>query len=941
MSGPANSNKNLKRDAEREQQPWGPALQQQPKQEQRPESGGQWEEVKKKKVKKYPSKKEREEAERKCSQLPPSEGPSQQQPPVQIKTEEIEKNFESMGVSPKKKIKMIEASPDGRVYEGKRGTPCRLEVNYLEILINNLKPNAFHYDVTFTPDVPKKMLPKALEAFMKNNFPKISYSFDGRKSFYTVNVMSKDLEETFEHDVIAILGDRQKDFKVNVKLATIIDMSVLKHYRKAEYQNNDKPMQAVQCLDVILRTAFNPLISSNRAIQAGRALYFAQERSIPLGDSMELWLGLFQSAVLGRDALYLNVDVAHKAFPSPMSLLDLVRSFDRSGNLPARFDDRYGRQLTEHLKMLSVSYRPDKNQPAKTFGFNGLKESANNATFVDEKGVKMTVQGYFQKKGIRLQFPDYPVLWVGSRARNVYLPMELCEIPAGQATNKKCTPKAVAAMIKYSATSTDERKRKILDLLKKINYQNPQGEISGFGVEIGKNFIQTDGRIIEAPQIKYLNQTVRPDKGVWRGEKFLESAKPVKWAVINCDERTSIQEVVTFKKNILSESRRMGMNLAESRGDSDYIKIKMASRRFDDDLNSMVKGLEWCKVNGYGIVFVIIVDFNDCYAKVKQAAELKVGILTQCLKANTIFRMGKGNPMMTINNILLKVNAKLNGKNHEVIERSYNSFNQVNNGVMFIGADVTHPSPDQSDIPSVVGVAASYDDVGFRYQCAWRLQQPKEEMIVDLENILVEQLHFYKKQNKKLPTKIMYYRDGVSEGQFTEVLEIEMKAIRAAMLRIYGPQQPQAKVTFIVVQKRHHTRFFPTQRKFSDGRNNNIPAGTVVDKSIVHPFQYQFFLASHAAIQGVTKPTKYCILVNESKILPDDLQAITYDLCHLFTRCNRSVSYPAPTYYAHLVAARGKQYTIGRKLDMSLLKQEYQKRTVQPFITVECPMYFV
>ncbi|CRL06071.1 CLUMA_CG019202, isoform A [Clunio marinus] len=48
--------------------------------------------------------------------------------------------------------------------------------------------------------------------------------------------------------------------------------------------------------------------------------------------------------------------------------------------------------------------------------------------------------------------------------------------------------------------------------------------------------------------------------------------------------------------------------------------------------------------------------------------------------------------------------------------------------------------------------------------------------------------------------------------------------------------------------------------------------------------KYQFFLASHAAIQGVTKPTKYCILVNESKILPDDLQAITYDELKLYYR---------------------------------------------------------
>lgn len=149
---------------------------------------------------------------------------------------------------------------------------------------------------------------------------------------------------------------------------------------------------------------------------------------------------------------------------------------------------------------------------------------------------------------------------------------------------------------------------------------------------------------------------------------------------------------------------------------------------------------------------------------------------------------------------------------------------------------------------------------------------------------------------------------------------------------------------------------------FSDGKNNNIMPGTVVDKDIVHPFQYQFFLASHAAIQGVTKPTKYCVLVDENRpeISTDDLQAITYgkfetvfselmltvvtlpsDLCHLFTRCNRSVSYPAPTYYAHLVAARGKQYTIGARLDMRNLQREYSKRTIRPHIVNNCPMFFV
>lgn len=57
----------------------------------------------------------------------------------------------------------------------------------------------------------------------------------------------------------------------------------------------------------------------------------------------------------------------------------------------------------------------------------------------------------------------------------------------------------------------------------------------------------------------------------------------------------------------------------------------------------------------------------------------------------------------------------------------------------------------------------------------------------------------------------------MSDGQFSAVLEIEMTAIRAAMKAVYGTTA-HAKVTFVVVQKRHHTRFFPTDPKFSDSQ---------------------------------------------------------------------------------------------------------------------------
>lgn len=87
-------------------------------------------------------------------------------------------------------------------------------------------------------------------------------------------------------------------------------------------------------------------------------------------------------------------------------------------------------------------------------------------------------------------------------------------------------------------------------------------------------------------------------------------------------------------------------------------------------------------------------------------------------------------------------------------------------------------------------------------------------------------------------------------------------------------------MTVVVVQKRHHTRFFPgnTGVGREDRKNNNVPAGTIVDQVIVRPTENHFYLVSHQSIQGVAKPTKYCILLDESNFSIDDLQELTYNV---------------------------------------------------------------
>lgn len=274
------------------------------------------------------------------------------------------------------------------------------------------------------------------------------------------------------------------------------------------------------------------------------------------------------------------------------------------------------------------------------------------------------------------------------------------------------------------------------------------------------------------------------------------------------------------------------------------------------------------------IVFCVIPPKSQNYTKIKQEAELEVGVLTQCITSDTILRRATGS---TLSNILLKVNAKLNSKNHKLLPSPsapiLSNFDEE--PVMFIGADVTHPAPGLANGGySVAAVVASYDRHAFGYNYGSRPQIG--EIIVDFQTFVKDALMFFLKQNHRLPSKIFYFRDGVSDSQFKQVMESEWNALLRACGEVKHGYDKTVKVTIIIVQKRHHTRFFPGQNKISEDRNNNVPAGTVVDTIITRPDEPQYYLCSHQAIKGVARPTKYCILLDDGQHSMDDLQALTY-----------------------------------------------------------------
>ena len=100
--------------------------------------------------------------------------------------------------------------------------------------------------------------------------------------------------------------------------------------------------------------------------------------------------------------------------------------------------------------------------------------------------------------------------------------------------------------------------------------------------------------------------------------------------------------------------------------------------------------------------------------------------------------------------------------------------------------------------------------------------------------------------------------------------------MREACIKLEADYKPG--ITFIVVQKRHHTRLFCADKKEQSGRSGNIPAGTTVDIGITHPTEFDFYLCSHQGIQGTSRPSHYHVLWDDNHFEADELQQLTFQV---------------------------------------------------------------
>ncbi|KAH8722724.1 Piwi domain-containing protein, partial [Phaeosphaeriaceae sp. PMI808] len=280
-------------------------------------------------------------------------------------------------------------------------------------------------------------------------------------------------------------------------------------------------------------------------------------------------------------------------------------------------------------------------------------------------------------------------------------------------------------------------------------------------------------------------------------------------------------------------------------------------------------------------------------------------------------------------NIMMKTNLKFGGQNHDAVIRLQTaekgkfknlSTSEQMQHTLVLGADVTHPSPSSIQYcPSVASVVGSVGCGSGKFLGSMRLQQGKQEIIEALEPMVFERVIDWAKGNHgRIPVNVLYYRDGVDEGQYGKVKNKEVPQITAALRRAakelkkspkeISELESNLKITAIVVAKRHHTRFFPqnNQQRESRGGNNNTRPGLIVEHTVTSPYYTDFYLQSHSGLKGTVKPTHYFFLQNDLGWSLANIMTFTQGLCYTYVRSTIGVSYASPTYYADRLCERGR-----------------------------------
>ncbi|KAJ6380704.1 hypothetical protein OIU77_029577 [Salix suchowensis] len=838
-----------------------------------------------------------------------------------------------------KKISKPKRFPIARRGVGSRGQKIQLLSNHFKVSISNTGGHFFQYSVSLSYEdgrpveakgIGRRLIDKVHETYGSDLAGK-DFAYDGEKSLFTIGAMPRNkmeftvLLDSFTSNRNSGNGSpvgngspketdkkrmrrvfQSKTFKVEMSFAAKIPMQAIAAALRGQESENSQ--EALRVLDIILRQH-----AAKQGCLLVRQSFFHNDPKnyVDLGGGVLGCRGFHSSFRASQGGLSLNMDGSTTTIIQPGPLIDFLIANQNVSN-PFQIDWAKAKRT---LKNLRIRVSPT-NQEYRITGLSentckeqmfSLKSRATDGN--DVESLDITVYHYFvNHRNIDLRYSgDLPCINVGKPKRPTYIPVELCSLLPLQRYIKALTVLQRSQLVEKSRQKPQEKIRILTDVMKSNNYA-AELMLRSCGITISSQFTHVQGRVLTAPKLKAGNdEDVIPRNGRWNfnHKKFYEPSKIENWAVVNfsarCDVRGLVRDLIRFgemKGILISDPVDVVDENGQFRRAPPLVRVEKMFEQIQKAFPNSPPRFLVCllpdKKN------------SDIYGPWKRKNLAEYGIFNQCLAPTRVNEQ-------YILNVLLKINAKLGGLNSLLaMEQSRNIPFVSKVPTIIFGMDVSHGSPGQSDVPSIAAVVSSRNwPLLSRYRASVRSQSPKVEMVDSLFTLTPDKkddsgivrellLDYYKSSGQTKPAQIIIFRDGVSESQFNQVLNIELDQIIEACKFLDESWSP--KFTVIVAQKNHHTKFF------QDGSPDNVPPGTVIDSAVCHPQSYDFYMCAHAGMIGTTRPTHYHVLLDEIGFSADDLQELIHSLSYVYQRSTTAISVVAPVRYAHLAASQISQF---------------------------------
>ena len=461
----------------------------------------------------------------------------------------------------------------------------------------------------------------------------------------------------------------------------------------------------------------------------------------------------------------------------------------------------------------------------------------------------------------------------------------------------KFQPSVKVKKIEKGMSYLSQTNKKIINKKnKKIELPSPNEIRNEWGITFGDKFVQVQGRCLPLPELEFGGG--RPEKPQIGHGRFRQKKDKVG---VNFDGENCC--LITFN-HLVNLAKVDCDNLCKACGAFGIsFKLPLLIKLNSTNNADLIKELHNINIDKNKKMVIVILDRNtkNLYPLIKDFLYTEKGITSQFMLHDENPNKGgkKKQNMSYYSAVLNQMVVKANGE----LFRLQFCQGMDSGPSMIIGIDVSKVSGGNKYV-----VSASYNrkfnkfytDIGNGSNT-----QDDKTLINLLSNCLV---NFKKNNNDCLPKTVIIYRQGGNEKQTEKIIRNELPKILSLFNGnekddLYKNEKP--KLTVFTVNKK-------TDLKFFEQTNNgykNIPMGTVIDKDVISPELFEFYLQCPDVDRGCASPVHFlCVYNNNENMTINDYEDVSYKQSFYYWNWPGPIRVPAALKYAEVANTFSNKY---------------------------------